>query len=692
MSWHKVFIWSFFVLQCCACKLVAQENHAYTNDLIHEKSEYLLQHAHNPVNWLPWGEKAFERAKKEDKLVIISIGYSSCHWCHVMEKETFENEKIANYMNEHFVCIKVDREERTDVDKMYMSAVSLINKNTGWPLNCFALQDGRPFFGGTYYPPNEWLQMLESIQQTQTEMPEKIIEFADNLTEGISENQFVPIDTNEVNFTKLDIIKSVNGFSSLLDYEKGGIQSDQNKFPMSSMNTLLLNYIALNSDSIVKKYTLNTLDKMMQGGIYDQVGGGFARYSTDENWKVPHFEKMLYINAQMLSNYSEAYKISNNEEYRRIVSQTVEWLQREMTDTKGRFYASQDADSEGEEGLFYTWTKAELKSILGDDYEWVKNYFEINPMGIFEKDKYILYRSGSDVEFARSQNWTLELLNENLNRSITALQRKRDQRIKPFTDKKTITSWNALMVSGLVDAYKTFGEKRYLEMAETNMVALLQIESSKSNKIHHLMNGSESAFLDDYAFTIKALIDLYQVTFNESYLNLANDYSIVAIKEFKDDNSPYFYYSMKDERVSFRTIELQDLSIPSSNAVMAENLFLIGKYFENDVFIEVSKDMCANMKKSFISYGTNFAYWGKVIQYFTNPFYEVAIVGDDSQEIHKELMKNVIPNTILLGGQSTLPLLKEKTNVSVPTIYVCKEKVCQKPVSTISEALELMPR
>ena len=318
---------------------------------------------------MPWGEKAFERAKKEDKLVIISIGYSSCHWCHVMEKETFENEKIANYMNEHFVCIKVDREERTDVDKMYMSAVSLINKNTGWPLNCFALQDGRPFFGGTYYPPNEWLQMLESIQQTQTEMPEKIIEFADNLTEGISENQFVPIDTNEVNFTKLDIIKSVNGFSSLLDYEKGGIQSDQNKFPMSSMNTLLLNYIALNSDSIVKKYTLNTLDKMMQGGIYDQVGGGFARYSTDENWKVPHFEKMLYINAQMLSNYSEAYKISNNEEYRRIVSQTVEWLQREMTDTKGRFYASQDADSEGEEGLFYTWTKAELKSILGDDYE-----------------------------------------------------------------------------------------------------------------------------------------------------------------------------------------------------------------------------------------------------------------------------------------------------------------------------------
>jgi len=691
MNWLKVVFCIALLSIYFDSTLFAQENPIHTNDLIHEKSEYLLQHAHNPVNWMPWGEKAFEKAEKEGKLIIISIGYSSCHWCHVMEKESFENEKIAKYMNEHFVCIKVDREERTDVDKMYMSAVSLISKNTGWPLNCFTLSDGRPFYGGTYYSPNDWLKLLESIQQTQIETPTKIIEFAEQLENGLGTSQFIPRDTSKVDFTARDIIKSVNGFKSELDYEKGGMLSDDNKFPMSSNINLLLNYAFLNSDSILMNYSLNSLNKMMQGGIYDQIGGGFARYSTDENWKVPHFEKMLYINAQMISNYSDAYKIDKNEAYHRTVSQTIEWLEREMTDNKGRFYSSQDADSEGEEGLYYTWTKAELKSILGEDYDWVRNYFEINPLGIFEGDRYVLFRSNSDATFAKSQEWTLVQLHEKLDRIILTLRSERNKRVKPATDKKTITSWNALMVSGLVDAYEAFGEKRYLELAERNMTELLQIETPFTNQINHLIGGSEMAFLDDYAFTIKALIDIYQATFNESYLNLANDYSFEAIKRFKDDNSPYFYYSMKDERVSLRTIELQDLSIPSSNAVMAENLFLLGKYFENETFVTVSKDMCANMKESFISYGTSFSYWGIVIQYFTNPFYEVVIAGENSKALQTEWMKLFIPNTLVLGGKSSLPLLQEKTNVSVPTIFVCKEKVCQQPVTTISEALELIP-
>ena len=674
--------------------MFAQEKYAFTNDLIHEKSEYLLQHAHNPVNWMPWSEKAFEKAEKENKLIIISIGYSSCHWCHVMEKESFENEKIAKYMNEHFVCIKVDREERTDVDKMYMSAISLISKNTGWPLNSFALPDGRPFYGVTYLPVNNWLELLQSIQETKNEDPAKLVEFTEHLANGIVTSQFVPIDSSVVEFTPRDIIKSVNGFKSQLDYEKGGILSDGNKFPMSSNINLLFNYAILNGDSAIMDYSLNSLDKMMQGGIYDQVGGGFARYSTDENWKVPHFEKMLYINAQMISNYSEAYKIANNQAYQRVVSKIVDWLQQEMTDENGRFYSSQDADSEGEEGLYYTWTKAELKSVLGNDYEWVKDYFEINPIGIFEGDRYVLFRSSSDVDFAQSYKWTLVQLYEKLDAVMYTMRSVRNKRIKPATDKKTITSWNALMISGLVDAYKAFGEKRYLEMAESNIREILKLDglNTNYNKISHQLDGSGEAFLDDYAFTIKALIDLYQATFNESYLKLANDYSYEAIKRFKDDNSPYFYYSKMNERVPLQTIELQDLSIPSSNAVMAENLFLLGKYFENETFFEVSRDMCFNMKETALNNATSFSYWGKVIQYFTNSFYEVAIAGDTFEVIHKEWMKEFIPNTLILGGKSSLPILQDKTNVSAPTIFVCKDKVCQKPVTTISEALELMLR
>lgn len=683
-------ICSVFIVQSLF-GLNAQDKHKYTNELIHEKSEYLLQHAHNPVDWMPWGEKAFKKAEKENKLMIISIGYSSCHWCHVMEKESFENEKIAQYMNEHFVCVKVDREERMDVDNMYITAIALINKNTGWPLNCFALADGRPFFGGTYYAPNDWLKLLQSIQQTQTENPNQIIEFAEKLKDGISEGQFIPIDSTTVNFNADDVIQSVNGFKNKLDFENGGLSSEGNKFPMSSNLDLLMTYSFWNGDSSIMNYVSHSLDRMMMGGIYDQIGGGFARYSIDKNWKVPHFEKMLYSNAQLISNYSKAYKLTHKESYKRVVEQTIVWLEREMADDKGRFYASQDADSEEKEGLYYTWTKLELKEVLGDDFEWVKEYFEINPLGVFEGDRYVLIRSELDESFAKSKEWTNDYLYGNLDRILSELYAKRQIRVKPFTDEKMITSWNAQMVSGLTDAYEAFGENRYLEMAEKCMSALLE-QIGKSDLIHHLLEGSDDAFLDDYAFSIRALIDLYQVTFKEKYLLRAYDLTNEALLKYKDQNSPYFFYSMKNRRVTFRAIELQDLASPSSNAVMAENLFLIGKYFENDEFVKLSEIMSYNMKASFQDYGASFSYWGNVMQYFSNPFYEVVIAGEKSRGLHLEWLQEFIPNSIIIGGKSSLPLLREKMNVEVPTIFVCKEKVCQKPVFTINEALELMPR
>lgn len=688
----KRFIFSLVFLQLVFC-IKAQDNFKYTNELVHEKSEYLLQHAHNPVDWMPWGNKAFEKAQKENKLILISIGYSACHWCHVMEKESFEDETIANYMNEHFVCIKVDREERMDIDKMYMLAASLITKNTGWPLNCIALSDGRPFFGGTYYAPEDWLKILKTIVEMQSNNPEKIVQYADDIESGIVSSQFIPIDTSVIVFNKMDIQKSVSDFRQFLDFEKGGLFSKQNKFPMSSNLDFIMNYAFDEKDTTLMNYVFTSLDKMSFGGIYDQVGGGFARYSTDVNWKVPHFEKMLYTNAQLISNYSDAYKISKDENYKRIVVQTIDWLEREMTGAEGSFFASQDADSEGGEGLYYTWTKDELKSVLEEDFEWVKNYFEINALGAFEGDRYILVRSMSDDQFTELNGLSIDELYEKLNRNIAKLKKARDLRIKPKTDRKVITSWNAMMISGLVDAYEAFGEKHYLNLAQQSMSNILNSLDENGKLLHLLREESKViGYLDDYAFTIKALIDLYQVTFEEKYLNKAQKLGEDAIKFFKNPDNPYFIYSIEeDNRLSIKSIELEDNVIPSSNAVMADNLFLLGLLFENEDFLNTSKEMCLNMKSTFIENGISYSYWGKVMQYFSNSFYEVVITGNNYESIHLNWMKQFVPNTITLGGKSPLPLLKEKMDVDVPTIFVCKEKVCQNPVYTINEALKLMP-
>jgi uncharacterized protein YyaL (SSP411 family) len=358
------------------------------NDLIHESSLYLQQHAHNPVDWKPWSQQAFEQAKQENKLVLVSIGYSACHWCHVMEHECFENEELAAYMNQHFVCIKVDREERPDIDQIYMTAVQLMTQRGGWPLNCFTLPDGRPIYGGTYFPKDQWMNVLKSLVYTQEKDPERVLEYAAQLEEGVAKSELIAVPSPVEKWSDEKLHEMLVRWSRSFDSLEGG-PTKAPKFPLPNNYLFLLEFARYFQDEKVKNHVELTLDKMLQGGIYDQIGGGFARYSVDMLWKVPHFEKMLYDNGQLIQLYSEAYRFFKKDSYKDLVYQTVAWLQREMQDESGAFYSALDADTEGEEGKFYCWSKEELQQLLDEDFEWVKDYYNVNQRGYWEEEKYI---------------------------------------------------------------------------------------------------------------------------------------------------------------------------------------------------------------------------------------------------------------------------------------------------------------
>ncbi|WP_157624332.1 thioredoxin domain-containing protein, partial [Sunxiuqinia dokdonensis] len=440
------------------------EVHQYTNELIYETSPYLLQHAHNPVNWMPWGDKALSQARRENKLLLISIGYAACHWCHVMEHESFEDPEVARVMNQHFVCIKVDREERPDVDQIYMSAVQLMTQRGGWPLNAIALPDGRPIWGGTYFQKEVWINALEQIQAYHHQNPERTLEYAERLSEGIRESNLVPISKNS-QLVELDQLKeAVQRWKPNFDRQEGGSQGAP-KFMMPNNLQFLLRWAHQANDLETQDHVENTLDKMAMGGIYDQLGGGFARYSTDTQWKVPHFEKMLYDNAQLLSVYAQAFQKTQKPLYHEVVEQTIEFLKRELLSPENGFYSSLDADSEGEEGKFYVWQKSELQDLLGDDFPLFSDYYQVNETGYWEEGNYILLRKQVDETFAKKHELSLEELKQKISKWHKILLPAREQRIRPGLDDKILTSWNALAISGLVDAYQAFGNAEYLELA-----------------------------------------------------------------------------------------------------------------------------------------------------------------------------------------------------------------------------------
>lgn len=459
-------------------KEVNKEAHPYTNELIHESSPYLLQHAHNPVNWYPWGDKALKKAKDENKLLIISIGYSACHWCHVMEHESFEDTAVARLMNENFVCIKVDREERPDVDQVYMNAAQLMTGSGGWPLNALALSDGKPFFAGTYYTKEQWTKLLHYFIDIQKTNNALLVEQSEKITAGIEASGAITFNNDDPNFSKVQIDQSFDKLKEEIDFTKGG-RVGSPKFPMPSIWEYCLLYNKLSSNHEALNGAKITLNKMAYGGIYDHVGGGFSRYSTDENWHVPHFEKMLYDNAQLVSLYTHAWQVTKNPHYKKVVFETLDFIERELTSPKGGFYSSLDADSDGEEGKFYVWTHKEIEAELGVNTKIYCDYYNIEKNGNWENNKNILYRNETDEVFAKKNKLTIEELNRIIEASNQILLKKRNNRIHPGLDDKQLTAWNALMLKGYAQAYRVFGEKKHLDAALKNANFLLSNSINK---------------------------------------------------------------------------------------------------------------------------------------------------------------------------------------------------------------------
>ena len=688
------------LLSCFSCK-TPNGNAQFSNHLAKETSPYLLQHANNPVDWHPWNEETLAKAKAENKLILVSVGYSACHWCHVMEHESFEDTAVARIMNEHFINIKVDREERPDVDDVYMTACHLATgRNCGWPLNAFALPDGRPVWAGTYFPKTEWVNVLEYFIKTKEEEADKLDTYAEQLLSGIQQSGQISFNESDQIFTADNLADITKKFLKNIDFKKGG-RKGAPKFPMpNNYQFLLQEYYQTGNERALEAVT-TTLDNMANGGIYDHLGGGFARYSTDDKWKVPHFEKMLYDNSQLVSLYAQAYQVTKNPLYQQVVEETLAFVERELMDKDGSFYSSLDADSEGVEGKFYVWTEAELATVFQDDDQLkiFSNYYEIYKKGNWEHSN-ILHRKKSAAEVAKISGITVDKLTEIITDAKTKLMKARDQRIRPGLDDKVLAGLNALMLKGYVDAYKALGTKAYLDKALKNAdfitTKLLQ-QDNRLNRNYKNGKGNINAFLDDYALTIEAFIALYQVTFEEKWLYKAKDLVDYATTHFFDEKSGmYNYTSDLDPPLIARKMETSDNVIPASNSVMAKNLYTLGLYFYNQDFLGKSKQMMHNMSNSIVgSDQPNFySNWCALYGMMVNPPYEVAIVGNDYAALQKEWQSQYLPNAILLGGkdEGTLDLLESKLQEGVTMIYVCQKKVCKFPVEEVGAAVALLEK
>lgn len=658
------------------------------NRLLREPSPYLLQHAHNPVDWYPWNNEAWEKAKNESKLVLVSIGYSACHWCHVMEHESFEDEGVAKIMNDHFVCIKVDREERPDVDQVYMTAVQLMTGSGGWPLNCFTLPDGRPIYGGTYFPKENWIKILRTLEEFYRNDPEKVFQYAAELTGAVKQHELVPAFSEKPKFTAEVLRECIENWKKRFDNTEGGPMKAP-KFPLPNNYQFLLRQYYFTKDSSLQRHINLTLEKMAYGGIYDQIGGGFARYSTDIEWKVPHFEKMLYDNAQLVSLYSEAYRLKADPLYKTVVYETLEFIQREMTSSQGAFYSALDADSEGEEGKYYVWTVEELRELIGDDMKLFADYFNVNEAGFWEEENYILLRKKSDAEIARRYG----LSGDELQVKITGLKRKllavREKRVKPGLDNKILASWNGLMIKGYTDAYRAFGEEEFLAAALQASGYVIDKLSRADGGLNHAqgING----FLEDYACIIEAFINLYQATFDEKWLEKAKSLTDYVIAHFYDTATGMFYFTSDlDPGLITRKMEIQDNVMPSSNSMMALSLFYLGRIFDNKSYLEMSEKMLQQVQEEIPKYGSAYSSWAMLMQHFLNPFYEVAIVGKDVNEKRKSLSGRYIPNAIFVGSTSgsTLPFLENRLVEGKTLIYVCENRTCKLPAENIEEVLQ----
>jgi uncharacterized protein YyaL (SSP411 family) len=660
------------------------------NRLANSTSPYLLQHANNPVNWYPWGTEALQKAKDENKLIIISIGYSACHWCHVMEHESFEDNDVAAVMNEYFVCIKVDREERPDVDQIYMSAVQLISGRGGWPLNCICLPDQRPIYAGTYFRKNDWTSLLFNLADYFKQKPGDANEYATRLTEGIQKYESIGFVETQPDYTKADLELIVNNWKKYLDKTEGGMGTAP-KFPMPNNWQFLIRYAHLMKDEDVAALAKLTLLKMAYGGIYDHLGGGFARYSVDGLWHVPHFEKMLYDNGQLISLYSEAYTWQPDELYKQTVADTIDFAVRELLSPHGGFYSALDADSEGVEGKFYIFDKKEVKGVLGTEAELFCIYYHITDEGNWEEEQTnILFKRGSDANLAEAIGIPVDEMLESVAASRKKLFEYRSKRIRPGLDNKILASWNGLMLKGLCEAYRAFNEAGYLTIALKNAKFIVDnfIVDGRINRVHNT-DGKAVAFLDDYANVVDGLIALYEVTFDEQWLEHAVELTDNAIAHYYDKTSGIFFFTADDdEQLIARKTEVMDNVTPASNSVMARNLKKLGLLFDNERYIEISAQQLRNIMPHMAKYGSAYSNWCMLLLDEVFGTNEVAIVGDDAEDLRLAMEKNYVPNKIILGGKKgSLPLLRDKFSNSTQ-VFICKDKTCGLPADNIPDALK----
>ena len=691
---------SLLMSNCKSQKTGNSGEHKYTNKLIGESSPYLLQHAHNPVNWYPWGKEALEKAKAEDKLLLISIGYAACHWCHVMEHESFEDSTVAKVMNDNFVCIKVDREERPDVDDVYMTACHLSSQgNCGWPLNSIALPDSRPIWAGTYFPKDQWIKVLDHFRKAKENEYSKLVQYADRLEEGIKSSGQIAFNEGEKEFTKEALEGWMRSFAAGADMEKGGIRARPPKFPMPAAWELALKWNHYNPDAEVMQATTVMLDAMANGGIFDQLGGGFARYSTDADWHVPHFEKMLYDNGQLVSLYSHAYQVTKNPRYKQVVEETLEFIKREMTDPAGGFYSSLDADSDGAEGKYYVWTKDEIDMALNDEAasEYFNAFFDVSGRGNWEHGNNVLRRRKTTAELAKKFKISEEALLQSIAQSKKILLPIREKRVHPPLDDKVLTAWNGLMLKGYCDAYRALGNEEYRKTAIKTGEFILKYMLQPDGRLNRNYKDGKSvinAFLDDYAATANAFVALYEITFDEKWLNKATQMLRYATEHFKDDKTGmYFYTSDLDASLITRKMEFEDNVIPGSNSMMARALNKIGTYTDNNEWKENAAQMLHNMQAR-LNRGGEASFYANWLQLWLDevrPRYEVAIVGNEADRLRKEVSSHFIPNAFLMGGkkEGSLELLKDKLVAGSTMIYVCQNKVCKFPVDNAEKALEL---
>ncbi|MCX6208643.1 MAG: thioredoxin domain-containing protein [Bacteroidetes bacterium] len=672
----------------------------HTNQLIHSLSPYLQQHAHNPVNWLMWSDETLQKAQQENKPILVSIGYSSCHWCHVMERESFEDEKTAAIMNEHFINIKIDREERPDLDHIYMDAVQAMTGSGGWPLNVFLTPNLKPFYGGTYFPPiaaygrMSWTETLIAVSKSFNGKKQEIEMQAEKLTEHLNRsNQFAKntsSGSSSFNDETLDII--AQNLLKNADKNWGGF-GNAPKFPQTFSIQYLLRHYHFTKDENALQQALLSLDKMILGGIYDQIAGGFSRYSVDEKWFAPHFEKMLYDNALLINVLSEAYQLTKKNLYKETIEQTLAFIEREMMSEEFAFYSALDADSEGVEGKFYTWSKQEIENILLEDAALFCEIYQVEEIGNWEHTN-ILWLDKTIENIAVEKNIAVIVLKEKIERCKQLLLKKRAERIRPLLDDKTLCSWNALINIAYCKAYAATGVSHYKNIAEKNIDFVLTKMMDKEQLFHCYKNNIayNIAFLDDYAYLIWALIHLQEITGNLNYLFKAKELLLFVEANFSDNENLFFNYTVTNQKdIIAQKIEVYDGATPSANAVLGHCLQYLSIVFNDDKIRKRFLAMISCLEQAIIKYPNSFCVWAILLQNNIKSLKEIVVSGSQANAAALHIIEVYQPNKVVVywhnDNQKDLPILFGKKSTEDLTIYLCQNQTCLPSFSSIENFL-----